>query len=44
MLNSTMSQKQLAKALDVRMNSRKLLYSKERRELRGQLFFWLPIC
>ena len=33
--------KQLAKALGVRMDSRKLLYSKARRELRDQLFPWL---
>ena len=33
--------KQLAKALGVRIDSRKLLYSKARRELREQLFFWL---
>ena len=33
--------KQLAKALGVRMGSRKLLYSKARRELREQLFPWL---
>lgn len=32
--------KQLAKALGVRMDSRKLLYSKARRELRDQLFPW----
>lgn len=32
---------QLAKALGIRMDSRKLLYSKARRELREQLFFWL---
>lgn len=34
--------KQLAKALGIRIDARKLLYSKKRRELRGQLFFWLP--
>lgn len=33
--------KQLAKALGVRIDSRKLLYSKVRRELRDQLFPWL---
>ena len=33
--------RQLAKALGLRMDSRKLIYSKARRELRGQLFFWL---
>ena len=33
--------RQLAKALGVRIDSRKLLYSKSRRELREQLFFWL---
>lgn len=35
--------RQLAKKLGVRMTSRKLLYSKARRELRNQLFFWLPL-
>ncbi len=34
--------KQLAKALGIRIDARKLLYSKKRRELRSQLFFWLP--
>lgn len=33
--------RQLGKALGVRVDSRRLLYSKARRELREQLFFWL---
>ena len=33
--------RQLAKALHVRMDSRKLLFTQNRRDLRRQLFFWL---